>query len=82
VSAFADGTMINFLYSIDGLRGFEYEYKRSIKKRWQGLTVPILPLIRILKSKQFIAREKDLAHIPLLKQTIRLTKRAKTSSRE
>jgi len=39
-----------------------------------GSEVAVLPLERILKSKKAIGRPKDLAHIPLLEQTIEAKK--------
>jgi hypothetical protein len=41
-----------------------------------GAKVAVLPLARIYRSKKFIGRPKDLAHLPLLEQTIALKRRA------
>jgi hypothetical protein len=45
-----------------------------------GMTVAVLPLSRILLSKKAVGRPKDLAHLPLLEQTIQLRKRSRTRS--
>lgn len=71
----SDGSLVNFLYEVHGLAGFAREFKRARKLRWVGLTVPVLPLERIYRSKQFVARPKDLAHLPLLKQTMLAARR-------
>lgn len=78
----SDGSMINFLYRVDGLFSFDREYRNARRLRWLGTTVPVLPLARILRSKQVVGRPKDLAHIPLLRQTIRLSQRNHPSRRK
>jgi len=67
-----DGSVVNFLYRVDGLRSFNSEFKEAKRLRWQGTRVAVLPLERIYQSKRFVGRPKDLAHLPLLEQTIRL----------
>ena len=74
-----DGSVVNFLYEVHGLRSFRAEERRARKLRWMGTTVAVLPLERIYASKKFVGRPKDLAHLPLLEQTIKLRRRlAKT----
>jgi hypothetical protein len=70
-----DGSIMNFLYEIHGLRSFAREMRGARRLRWLGMTVAVLPLDRILASKRFVGRPKDLAHLPLLAQTIRLQRR-------
>ena len=70
VVALKDDTLVNFIYRVDGLASFSTEYRRAKKMSWLGLRVAVLPLQSILKSKEFVKRPKDLAHIPLLEQTI------------
>lgn len=74
----SDGSVVNFLYHIDGLLGFAREYRGARRIQWMNTTVAVLPLSRILRSKKAVGRPKDLAHVPLLQQTILLTKRSKT----
>jgi hypothetical protein len=70
-----DGSTVNFLYEVHGLRSFAQEYKRAAKVKWLGTTVAVLPLKRIYASKKFVGRPKDLAHLPLLAQTMKLRKK-------
>jgi hypothetical protein len=71
----SDGSAVNFLYRVDGLRSFGYEFKRARWLQWLGVRVAVLPLARIYRSKKFVGRPKDLAHLPLLKQAIALGRR-------
>ena len=66
---------VNFLYAIDGLRSFNYEYGHSKRLKWHGETFAVLPLERVYKSKRAAGRPKDLAVLPLLKRTIQLRAR-------
>ena len=75
----SDGSLVNFLYRVDGLRSFQHEYKQARRIRWLGMMVSVLPLARIYQSKRFVGRPKDVAHLPLLKQTMMLKKRARRS---
>jgi hypothetical protein len=68
--ALRDDSLVNFLFKIHGLRSFGAEYVSANEMTWNGLRVKVLPLERILKSKETIRREKDLAHIPLLRKVI------------
>jgi hypothetical protein len=71
-----DGSTVNFLYRVDGLLSFAQEFKRARRLRWLGAKVAVLPLARIYRSKKFVGRPKDLAHLPLLEQTMALKQRA------
>jgi hypothetical protein len=73
--ALSDDTLVNFLYHVDGLGSFERERRKAVHLRWLGTEVDVMPLQSIIKSKQAVARPKDIAHLPLLRQTLRLTKR-------
>lgn len=68
----SDGSTVNFLYEMHGLRSFRYEYQRARKLKWLGTEVAVLPLERIHASKKHVGRPKDLAHLPLLEQTMKL----------
>jgi hypothetical protein len=74
----SDGSMVNFLYRVDGLLSFAGEFRHARRLRWLGTTVAVLPLERILRSKRVVGRPKDIAHLPLLEQTIKLRKRSGT----
>ena len=76
-----DGHLVNFLYEVHGINGFAYEYGRAEKIKWLGLEIRVLPPRRILKSKQFILRDKDLAHIHLLEKTLGLQNQKKPANK-
>jgi hypothetical protein len=63
VAALSDDSIVNFLARIDGLRDFGREYPRAVRLRWQDMDVAVLPLRKIIKRKEFLARPKDLAHL-------------------
>jgi len=66
---------INFVYEVTGLASFSAEFRRCQTMEWVGRKVRVLPLARIYKSKKAVGRPKDIAHLPLLKQIIRLRRR-------
>ena len=67
VVSLQDDTLVNFLYRVDGLASFATEARRAVTLDWLGMKVKVLPLARIIRSKEFVGRPKDLAHLPLLK---------------
>ena len=73
----SDGSTVNFLYEVHGLRGFAHEYQHAKRVRWLQTTVAVLPLERIYASKKYVGRPKDLAHLPLLEQTMKLQRHLK-----
>jgi hypothetical protein len=77
VAVLPDDLPINFIYSVAGLNSFENEYKNALKLKWMGRRVAVLPLERIYASKKFVGRPKDLAHLPLLEQTMKLQRHLK-----
>ena len=58
-----DGTPVNFVYEVTGLGSFSREARTVKRVQIDGHTVPVLPLERILQSKQAIDRDKDRLHI-------------------
>ena len=77
VVSLRDDTLVNFLYRLDGLDNFEVEVKRAVRLKWFGMKVDVLPLLSIIRSKEAVRREKDLAHLPLLKKVARLNAKIK-----
>ena len=75
VVTLSDDTLVNFIYRVDGLRSFASEYKSARELQWLGLRVHVLPLERVHASKKFVGRPKDLAHLPLLEEAMRLQRR-------
>jgi hypothetical protein len=74
VVALPDDSLVNFLYRVDGLGSFASEYKKAPTISWFGMDVRVLPLKSIIKSKRFVKRPKDIAHLPLLNQILKLQK--------
>lgn len=72
-----DGTQVNVIFQPDGLQSFSVEYRKSHVGRLEGQMVRILPLRRVIASKRAAGREKDLAALPILEKTLRLTRRLK-----
>lgn len=70
VVAMTDGVLVNFCFSIHGVASFETEYRRAKWIAWEGQRVKVLPLARIIRSKEAAGREKDLAVLPLLRSTL------------
>lgn len=71
-----DGKVVNFLFSVTGLKSFALEYRDAVTARIDGLPVKVLPLARILKSKKTILREKDMAHIPVIEKVLRARRKS------
>lgn len=71
-----DGKVVNFLFSVNGLRSFAAEFKNTVISKLDGIEVQLLPLQRILKSKKTIRRDKDLAHIYLIENVLKARKKA------
>ncbi len=75
VADLSDGTIVNFIYEIHGLKSFETELKRAKRLVWLGTKVHVLSLRQIYQSKKFVGRPKDIAQLPLIDQTIKLQRR-------
>ncbi len=73
--ALADGSLVNFIFSMTGLKKFASEYEKSREMMWNGLLIRVLPLARIYQSKKASARDKDMAHLPLLANVMKAQKR-------
>ena len=68
----ADGTLVNFIFEVTGLRNFATELRKAHIVRFHGLDVPVMPLELIRKSKAAIQRPKDAAHIHYIDETLRV----------
>ena len=75
--ALSDGRLVNFLFSVHGVRDFAFEYKNAVDGKIDGERVKALPLERILKSKKTVKRDKDLLHILLIERFLKGRKKAK-----
>jgi len=63
--------LVNFLFRVTGLRSFAAEFKGALDAKMEGVPVKLLPLERILKSKQTVLRDKDVAHIFHIKRFLK-----------
>ncbi len=75
--ALADGRLVNFLFTLHGVRDFDSEYRQAVKATIEGEPIKLLPLKRILKSKQSVLRDKDRLHILQIKRFLRAQKTLK-----
>jgi len=72
-----DGTLVNFVYEVTGLKKFSSEFKKSKVLNFHGEKIPVLPLESIQRSKRAIMRPKDALHLFLIEQTLELSERNK-----
>lgn len=70
----SDEMPVDFVYALDGLNGFESELRRAKKIRFHGISIPVLSLEQICKSKEAIDRDKDKLHVLLIRQALKLQK--------
>jgi hypothetical protein len=71
----SDGTQVNAVFQPNGLRSFDAEWKISRAGELEGVPIRILPLARVIASKRAANRDKDIAVMPILERTLRLSKR-------
>jgi hypothetical protein len=67
VVALSDGSLVNFCYRLHGTASFRTEYARAAIVDWNGIAIKVLPLERIIRSKEAADRDKDRAVLPLLR---------------
>jgi hypothetical protein len=72
----SDGTLANFIFAVAGLKSFRAELRRARMLEFHGLSIPVMPLQSIRKSKAALMRPKDQAHLVHLDQTIRALRAA------
>jgi hypothetical protein len=73
----SDGMLVNFIYGVTGLGSFMTELQKARRLKLHGCEIPVMPLESIRKSKAAIMRDKDLAHVHYIDETLRLRKKAK-----
>jgi hypothetical protein len=71
---------IDIVIRCDGLRSFDAEYAAAVKAEVFGVKVRVLPLRRIIASKEAANRIKDKAVIPALKAAQAAIRRAKAKT--
>jgi len=77
-----DGTPLNFVYEVTGLRAFKEEYPRAKWYDFHSHRIAVLPLIRIYRSKEKIGRDKDKLHMVLIRQFLRAARRASSAAKK
>jgi hypothetical protein len=77
-----DGTPVNFIFEVDGLRSFASELKNTELLKFHGKSVPVLKLERILKSKEAVNRDKDRAHIIHIRNLLRCRRAVKLKAKK
>jgi hypothetical protein len=69
--ALEDGRLVNFLFTVHGVKDFASEYKGAAEVSIEGEPVKVLPLERILQSKKTVLRDKDRLHILLIERFLK-----------
>jgi len=77
----SDGTQVNAVFQPNGLGSFEAEWRRCGIGRLEGVPLRILPLSRVIANKRAANRDKDIAVLPILERTLRLSRRLKARTR-
>ena len=62
--------LFDIVLNMDGLESFDKELKNAVEIPLERIRVKVLPLDRILASKQAANREKDRLTIPVLKDAL------------
>ena len=75
VVSLSDGSLVNFCYRLDGTASFRTEFARASVTTWNGMEIKLLPLERIIRSKEAAGRDKDFAMLPLLRNIAASRKR-------
>ena len=76
-SVAVNGLTVDFVYEPHGLKSFRTELRGALWLDWQGVSLPVLPLERIIAAKEIIRRDKDLAQLPILRNVLRHLRRRK-----
>ncbi len=66
-----DGTLVNFIYEVTGLKSFGAELKKAKMLSFHGNKIPVLPLESIQRSKEATQRPKDLVHLLYIGQALK-----------
>ncbi|MGB8168913.1 MAG: hypothetical protein WCF18_15555 [Chthoniobacteraceae bacterium] len=70
VLVLSDDTRVDFLFRVDGIASFATEWRRAVPMIWAGQRVKVLRLDRVIQSKEFVGRPKDIAQLPVLKDIL------------
>jgi len=76
-----NGIPVNFVYEVTGLGKFGSETKHSPRVLIAGHATPVLPLEKIVQSKQAIGRDKDKLHVSQIQEFLRCQRALKRKQR-
>jgi hypothetical protein len=74
-----NGMPVNFVYEVTGLGNFRSESRQAPRVAIAGHLTPILPLEKIVQSKQAIGRDKDKLHVNQIQEFLRCRRAVKKS---
>lgn len=72
----AAGLQADFMPAIHGVRSFESLRSRAIDHVIGGMPLQVASLVDIIASKKAAGRDRDLAVLPVLERTLRVTQSA------
>lgn len=62
--------LIDIVTHVHGVEEFDIEYKKCLKLKVAGVILRLLPLQDIIKSKEYLNRQKDALVLPVLRDTL------------
>ncbi|MFC1668281.1 hypothetical protein ACFL1T_02705 [Chlamydiota bacterium] len=77
-----DFELFDIVIHMHGLKSFSEEYNNTIKMKVNGILLHILPLERIIVSKQALNRDKDKYVLPVLKDVLLAKKEKENLEKE
>lgn len=78
-----DGTPVNFIFGdVGGIGPFKSEFRHTKKMIFRERKIPVLKLERILKSKESLRRDKDLAHIVQIRELLKCRRALKSRTKK
>lgn len=62
--------LLDIVTHVHGVKGFDVEYKKCLTIKAAGVSLKVLPLEDIIKSKKSLNRTKDVLVLPVLEDTL------------
>jgi hypothetical protein len=66
--------LIDIVTQVHGISDFDTEFKKALKIKLAGVLLNVLPLEKIIKSKEYLNRTKDKYTLPVLRDTLTVNK--------